>query len=156
MAGLTAAGSAITIDCSQVTSPVVAIIDEAGTGNVTILGSPGGGAPFVLVVRNLAAALGQTAVTFSGSNNRPAIYYLENSNVTFAGSPQIQGGLFFDPTTTGSGSVTWFGHFSFYGAASPLATLGIAVNDSPAVKTALADIAPRVLLVSTSSAPLIQ
>lgn len=52
--------------------------------------------------------------------------------------------------------MTWFGHFSFYGAASPLATLGIAVNDSPAVKTALADIAPRVLLVSTSSAPLIQ
>jgi hypothetical protein len=156
VAGLTAVGSAITIDCSQVTSPVVAVIDEAGTANLTILGSPVGGSPFVLVVRNLAAALGQTAVTFSGSNNRPAIYYLENSNVTFAGSPQIEGGLFFDPTTTGSGSVTWFGHFSFYGAASPLATLGIAVNDAPAVKTALADIAPRVLLVSTSSAPLIQ
>ena len=132
------------------------MIDEAGNGSVTILGSPAGGLPFVLVVRNLAVGLGQTAVTFAGNNNRPAIYYFENSSVTFSGGPQIQGALFFDPTTTGAGTVTWFGHFSFYGAASPLATLGITVNDAPSVKVALADVAPRILLVSTSTAPLMQ
>ena len=48
-------------------------------------------------------------------------------------------------------AVSWYGHFSFYGNASPLGTFPITMNDSPAVKEALAPLAPRVLLVSTTS-----
>ena len=66
----------------------------------------------------------------------------------FSGDPQIQGALFLDPTTVASGAVGWYGHFSFYGNASPLGTFPITVNDSPAVKEALAPLAPRVLLVA--------
>jgi hypothetical protein len=149
--GVSAAGNALTIDCSAVQSSIVAVIDSEGVGSITLLGSAAAGNPFVLLVRNTAGTVGRTQVTFSGSNNRPAIFYLENSNVTFAGDPQIQGALFLDPTTLAAGNVTWFGHFSFYAPASPLGTLNITMGDSPAVKAALAPLAPRVLLVSTSA-----
>jgi hypothetical protein len=142
-------GSSVTIDCSAVVGSMVAIVDPNGTGSVTITGSPGSGLPFVLLVRNTSGAA--TAVSFSGNNNRPAIFYFEHAAVQFRGSPQIQGALFLDPTTVASGSVTWFGHLSFYGAASPLGTLDIAIADSAAVKSALAPLAPRVLLVSTTA-----
>lgn len=151
IAGLTVAGNTVTVDCSAVQSQVVAIVDAAGVGTVSILGSPAGGSAFVLLLRNTAGGLGQTAVTFSGDNTRPGIFYLENASVTFAGGPQFAGALFLDPTTVAAGAVTWFGHFSFYGPASPLGTLAIAVNDDPAVKAAIAPLAPRVLLVSTNS-----
>ncbi len=147
--GVTVSGTSATVDCSAVVGSVVAIVDPDGTGSVTVVGSPSPGAPFVLVVRNTAGQ--RTPVTFTGDNARPAIFYLENAGVTFAGNPQIQGALFLDPNTTASGSVTWFGHFSFYGPTSPLGTLGITVADSPAVKASLAPLAPRVLLVSTSA-----
>ena len=102
------------------------------------------------------SAAARTNVTFSGSNSRPIIYYLENANLQFSGNPQIEGALFLDPNTrvaAGSGNVTWFGHLSFYGGlASPLVSLnGITMADSPPVKTALAALAPRVLLVSTNA-----
>ncbi len=151
IAGVSSAGNSLSIDCSQVQSPVISVVDSEGVGSVTIAGSAAGGNPFILLVRNTAGSLGKTQVTFSGDNNRPAIFYLENSNVGFAGDPQIQGALFLDPTTVASGAVTWFGHFSFYGNASPLATLPISMNDSPAVKEALAPLAPRILLVSTTA-----
>jgi len=151
IAGVTEAGSTVTIDCHAVQSQVIAIVDSEGTGTVNITGSASSGTPFVLLIRNTAGAQGRTQVNFSGSNSRPAIFYLENANVVFTGSPQIEGALFLDPTTVAAGTVAWFGHFSFYGSASPLATLSIGVNDSPAVKSALAALAPRVLLVSTTA-----
>jgi hypothetical protein len=151
IAGVTSSGNSLTIDCSQVQSQVIAIVDSEGIGSVTIDGSAGGGNPFILLIRNTAGGLGQTQVSFAGDNSRPAIFYLENSNVGFSGDPQVQGALFFDPTTVASGAVTWYGHFSFYGSASPLDTFPISVNDSPTVKDALAPLAPRVLLVSTTS-----
>ena len=151
IAGVTEAGNTVTVDCGAVQSQVVAIVDSEGTGTVDITGSAATGSPFVLLVRNTAGFLGRTHVNFSGSNNRPAIFYLENANVVFTGSPQIEGGLFFDPTTVAAGAVTWFGHFSFYAPASPLGTLAIGINDSPSVKSALAALAPRVLLVSTTA-----
>ncbi len=147
--GVTAAGSAVTIDCSAVVGPILAIVDPDGSGTVTVTGSPANGAPFILLVRNTAGPA--TPVTFSGDNHRPAIYYLENANAGFSGSPQIQGALFLDPRAVAHGSVTWFGHFSFYGPASPLGALNLTMADSPPVKDALAALAPRVLLVSTSS-----
>jgi hypothetical protein len=149
--GVSAVGNTVTIDCGAVESPVIAVVDSEGVGTVNIQGSASPGAPFVLLVRNTAGGLGATQVNFSGSNNRPAIFYMENSSVAFSGSPQIQGALFLDPTSQASGSVTWFGHFSFYAPASPLGSLNMSVNDSPAVKAALAPIAPRVLLVSASA-----
>jgi len=149
--GVSAAGNALTIDCSAVQSQVIAIVDAEGVGSVAIDGSAAGGNPFILLVRNTAGSLGQTQVTFSGNNNRPAIYYLENTAVTFSGSPQIQGALFLDRTTGATGSVTWFGHLSFYAPASPLGTLNLILEDAPAVKTALSALAPRVLLVSTTA-----
>jgi len=151
IAGLTPSGSSLTVDCSAVQSQVIAIVDAEGVGTVNILGSPSSGGPFVLLIRNTAGNLGHTHVNFSGNNACPAIFYLENANVSFAGNPQIEGALFLDPTTVASGTVTWFGHFSFYGPASPLGTLNLAMNDDPAVKAALAGLAPRVLLVSTSA-----
>jgi len=151
IAGVSASGHSVAIDCSQVQSQVIAIVDSEGTGSVTIDGSAAGGAPFILLIRNTAGGLGKTQVAFAGNNSRPAIFYLENSNVGFSADPQIEGALFFDPTTVASGAVNWFGHFSFYGNASPLATFPISMNDSPAVKDALAALAPRVLLVSTTA-----
>lgn len=151
IAGVSANGNALTIDCSQVQSTVLAVVDSEGIGSVTIDGAAGGGAPFILLIRNTAGSVGQTQVTFTGSSSRPAIYYLENCSATFVGNPQIEGALFLDPTTVASGAVGWFGHFSFYANASPLSTLAISVNDSPAVKAALAPLAPRVLLVSTTA-----
>jgi len=151
IAGLSSSGFTLTVDCSAVHSQVIAIVDAEGVGTVNITGSPSSGAPFVLLIRNTAGNLGRTNVVFSGNNSCPAIFYLENANVTFAGSPQIEGALFLDPTTVAAGNVTWFGHFSFYGPASPLGTLSIAMNDDPAVKAALAGLAPRVLLVSTTA-----
>ena len=142
-------GASVTVDCSAVTGSIVALVDPNGTGSVTITGSPAPGSPFILLVRNTSGV--RTPVTFTGSNSRPAIFYLENSSVQFSGAPQIEGALFLDPTTTASGNVTWFGHFSFYGPASPLGTLGITMADTPAVKSALAPLAPRVLLVSTNA-----
>jgi hypothetical protein len=139
------------VDCSAIQSQVVAIVDSQGIGSVTITGCPGTGTPFVLLVRNTAGGLGRTPVTFSGDNNRPAIFYLENASVGFSGTPQVAGALFLDPTCVAAGAVTWFGHISFYGAASPLASLNISVNDDPAVKAAVAALAPRVLLVSTTA-----
>lgn len=151
IAGVSSSGNSLTIDCSQVQSQVIAVVDSEGIGSVTLTGSASEGNPFILLIRNTAGGLGQTQVTFSGNNVRPAIFYLENSSVGFAGNPQIEGALFLDPTTAASGSVTWYGHFSFYGNASPLGTLSIAMNDSLAVKEALAPLAPRVLLVSTTA-----
>jgi hypothetical protein len=149
--GVTAAGNSIAIDCSAVQGSIVAVVDSEGIGSVTIQGSAAAGSPFVLLIRNTAGTLGRTQVNFTGNNNRPAIFYLENSNVSFAGNPQIQGALFLDPTTLAAGNVTWFGHFSFYAPASPLGTLNITMSDTPSVKTALAALAPRVLLVSTTA-----
>ena len=151
IAGVGVAGNSVTIDCAAVQSQIVAIVDSEGIGSVTITGSPASGPPFVLLVRNTAGGLGRTPVTFSGDNNRPAIFYLENAGVGFPGSPQVAGALFLDPTCVATGAVTWFGHLSFYGAASPLAALDISVNDDPAVRTAVAALAPRVLLVSTTA-----
>jgi hypothetical protein len=149
--GITVApsGNSITVDCSAVNASIVAIVDPNGTGSVSITGSPASGLPFILLVRNTSGV--RTPVTFTGSNNRPVIYYFENANVQFSGAPQIEGALFLDPTTIASGNVTWFGHFSFYGPASPLGSLGITVADSAAVKSAIAPLAPRVLLVSTNA-----
>jgi hypothetical protein len=151
IAGVSSSGNAITVDCSQVQSQVIAVVDSEGIGSVTITGSAASGNPFILLIRNTAGGLGKTQVTFSGNNRRPAIFYLENSNVGFSADPQFEGALFFDPTTVASGAVSWYGHFSFYGNASPLGTFPITMNDSPAVKDALAPLAPRVLLVSTTS-----
>lgn len=151
IAGVTSNGNAITVDCAAVQSQVLEIVDSEGIGSVTIQGSAATGSPFILVVRNTAGSQGQTQVSFSGGNARPAIFYLENSTVAFDGS-QFAGALFFDPTTVGSGAESWYGHFSFYGPADPLASgLSIAVNDDATVKAALAPLAPRVLLVSTTS-----
>lgn len=150
--GVSAVGSQVTIDCASVTAPVVEVVDSEGTGSVTILGSAGNGIPFILVVRNTAGGLGQTPVVFSGNNARPVMFILENANVQFSNSPQIEGGLFLDPNTAVSGAFTWFGHVSFYGATNPLAAVAATVNDSPEVKIALASLAPRVLLVSTHAA----
>jgi hypothetical protein len=149
--GVTAAGDSLTIDCSAVQGSILAVVDSEGIGSVTIQGSAAAGNPFVLLIRNTAGTLGLTQVNFTGNNNRPVIFYLENSHVAFAGNPQIQGALFLDPTTVAAGNVTWFGHFSFYAPASPLGTLNITMSDTPSVKTALAALAPRVLLVSTSA-----
>jgi hypothetical protein len=151
IAGVTASGNTLTIDCSQVQSQVLAVVDSEGIGQVAIHGAAAGGSPFILLVRNTAGALGKTQVTFAGDNSRPAIYYLENSNLGFSGDPAVEGALFLDPATVASGAVSWTGHFSFYGNASPLGTLAIAMSDSLAVKEALAPLAPRVLLVSTTA-----
>jgi len=152
IAGFSASGFNLTVNCSAVRSQVITIVDAEGVGTVTIDGSPANGSPFVLLIRNTAGNLShRTNVVFSGNNACPAIFYLENASVSFVGDPQIEGALFLDPTTVATGSVSWFGHFSFYGANSPLSTLSIAMNDDPAVKAALAPLAPRVLLVSTSA-----
>jgi len=151
IAGVSVSGNALTIDCSAVQSQVVAIVDAEGVGSVSIEGSPAGGNPFILLIRNTAGSLGQTQVAFSGNNHRAAIFYLENAAVTFSGSPQIQGALFLDRTSGATGTVTWFGHLSFYAAASPLGTLNLTLEDAPAVKNALSALAPRVLLVSTTA-----
>jgi len=147
--GVTPSGNTVTVDCGAVTGSILAIVDPNGTGSVTITGSGSSGPAFVLLVRNTSGV--RTPVTFTGNNNRPAIFYLENADVQFSGAPQIQGALFLDPTTVATGNVTWFGHFSFYGPASPLAGLGITLADNAGVKEALAPLAPRVLLVSTTA-----
>lgn len=149
--GVSAVGNAVTIDCAAVTAPAIAVVDAEGVGSVTILGSGSSGLPFVLLIRNTAGGLGRTSVTFTGNNSRPAIYYFENVSLGFTGSPQIEGALFLDPTTVAAGSFTWFGHVSFYAPSNPLGATAATVNDSAAVKTALADLAPRVLLVSTNT-----
>jgi hypothetical protein len=151
IAGLTVVGNTVTVDCAAVQSQVVAIVDAEGAGRVLVTGSAAAGSPFVLVIRNTAAGLGRTPVTFTGNNGRPAIFYLENAAAGFSGNPQFEGALFLDPTTSVTGAVTWFGHLSFYGPASPLGSLALTMNDDPAVKAALAPLAPRVLLVSTTA-----
>lgn len=151
--GVTPNGHSVTVDCSAVTGPILAIVqpsgDPQGIGSVTVTGSPSSGLPFILLIVSTAGA--QIPVTFSGDNNRPAIFYLESASVVFSGNPQIQGALFLDPQTAASGFVTWFGHLSFYSPANPLGSLHITMADSPSVKAALADLAPRVLLVSTTA-----
>lgn len=149
--GVSSSGNTVTINCSQVTAPVVEVVDSEGIGSVQIIGSPSGGLPFVLIVRNTAGAQGQTPVTFTGNNLRPVLFYMENASVAFSGTPQILGGLLLDPTSSVTGGFVWYGHISFYGPANPLAAVPATVTDSPAVKAALADLAPRVLLVSTTS-----
>ena len=148
--GVTVSGTTATVDCASVTGPIVAIVDPAGGGTVNVTGSAAAaGGPFILLVRNTAGV--QTQVNFTGDNARPGIFYLENAAVRFSGNPQVQGAIFLDPLTSASGSVTLFGHLSFYGAASPLAALSVTMADSPAVKAALVSVAPRVLLVSTTA-----
>jgi len=151
IAGVSAAGNSITVDCSAVQSSILAVVDAEGVGSVTVLGSAASGTPFVLLIRNTAGGLGLTQVNFSGNNFRPAIFYVENSAVTFSGDPQIEGALLLDRTTTAAGAVSWQGHVSFYAPASPLGTWDLTLNDSSDVKSALAPFAPRVLLVSTSA-----
>jgi len=151
IAGLTVSGNSITIDCSAVQSQIVAVIDAEGVGTVNLLGSGAAGAPFVLLIRNTAGSLGLTQVNFTGNNARPILFYLENSAASFAGRPQISGALLLDRTSTVSGGVDWSGHLSCYAPASPLAGWNFTLSDSPAVKEALAALAPRVLLVSTSA-----
>ncbi|HEY3756917.1 MAG TPA: hypothetical protein VGL42_12265 [Opitutaceae bacterium] len=149
--GLTSTGNAITIDCSLVTAPIIEVVDSEGIGSVTVQGSAVSGIPFVLIVRNTAGSGSQTSVTFSGNNLRPVLYYFENASLAFSNTPQILGGLLLDRTSTVTGAFAWYGHVSFYGPANPFASEVATVNDSPAVKVALEDIAPRVLLVSTNS-----
>jgi hypothetical protein len=151
IAGLSVTGNTVTVDCSAVQSQIVAIIDAEGVGTVTLQGSAASGTPFVLLIRNTAGALGLTQVNFTGSNLRPIIFYLENSAASFVGRPQIAGALLLDRTSTVSGGVDWSGHVSCYAPASPLAGWNFTLSDSPAVKQALAALAPRVLLVSTSA-----
>ncbi|MGH7997027.1 MAG: hypothetical protein ACREFX_11810 [Opitutaceae bacterium] len=151
IAGVSSSGNSVVVDCSAVQSQLIVVVDSEGIGSVTIQGSASAGTPFILLIRNTAGSLGKTAVSFSGSNTRPAIFYLENCSASFDNS-QFEGALFFDPTTVATGSESWFGHFSFYGPASPLGNgLSIAMNDDEEVKTALALLAPRVLLVSTTA-----
>lgn len=151
IAGVSSSGNTVTINCAAVESQVIAIVDSEGIGTVVIQGSAATGNPFILLVRNTAGASARTQVSFTGGNVRPAIFYLENSSASFDGS-QFDGALFFDPTTVAAGSETWFGHFSFYGPASPLGNgFSLSINDDPTVKAALAPLAPRVLLVSTTA-----
>jgi hypothetical protein len=153
-AGVAVIGNTVTVDCSAVTGNILAIVDSSPPSgppgnNVVILGNPLNGSPFILLVRNTGGT--PTNVTFLGNNNRPAIFYLENSAANFSGDPQIQGALFLDKSSTASGAVTLFGHFSFYGPTNPFGTLNLTLADNPTVKSTLAALAPRVLLVSTSA-----
>jgi hypothetical protein len=90
-------------------------------------------------------------VTLSGNNNRPIILFSRQCSLTFSGDPQFQGAIVLDRNSTATGSATLLGHLSFYYAANPFPAWSLTLADSPSVKAALAALAPRVLLVSTSA-----
>jgi len=149
--GVTYSGGTLTITLASATSPTLAVVDSLGGGNVVVNGSGTSGAAFVLLLRNTAGGAGKTNVSFSGNNSRPVLLFAENCAVSFSGSPQFQGGLLIDPNCTITGTVTWFGHFSFYSLASPFPNFHLTLVDNAAVKTALAPLAPRILLVSSTA-----
>jgi hypothetical protein len=150
IAGVTSSGNSITIDLSSVTATTLAVVDASGTGrSIKILGSAAGGRSFLLYLKNTGSV--PTSVTLSGDNNRPIILFSRQCALTFSGNPQFQGAIILDRNSTATGSATLFGHLSFYYAANPFPAWSLTLADSPGVKTALAALAPRVLLVSTSA-----
>jgi len=150
IAGVTSSGNSVTIDLSSVTATTLAVVDGSGTGrSIQILGSAASGRSFLLYLKNTGSA--PTSVTLSGDNNRPIILFSRQCSLTFFGAPQFQGAIILDRNSTATGSATLFGHLSFYHAANPFPAWRLTLADSPSVKTALAALAPRVLLVSTSA-----
>ena len=149
--GVSYSGGTLTITLASITSQTLAVVDSLGGGNVVINGSATSGSAFVLLLRNTAGGVGKTNVSFSGNNSRPVLIFAENCAVSFSGSPQFQGGLLLDPNCTITGTVTWFGHFSFYANASPFPIFNLTLSDNAGVKAALAPLAPRILLVSSTA-----
>jgi hypothetical protein len=149
--GVAYSAGTVTITLASVTSQTLAVVDSLGGGNVVINGSGTSGSAFVLLLRNTAGGAGKTNVTFSGNNSRPVLILSENCALSFSGSPQFQGGLLVDPNCTVTGTVTWFGHISFYALASPFPTFNLTLADSATVKAALAPLSPRILLVSATA-----
>jgi hypothetical protein len=150
IAGVASSGNSVTIDLSSVTATTLAVVDASGAGrSIQILGSAAGGSPFLLYLKNTGSV--PTNVTLSGNNNRPIILLSRQCSLTFSNNPQFQGAIILDPNSKAIGNAILFGHLSFYYAANPFPAWGLTLADSPSVKTALATLAPRVLLVSTSA-----
>jgi hypothetical protein len=154
IAGVTSSGNSVTIDLSSVTATTLAVVDASGTGrSIQIHGSPTGNSlnasPLLLYFKNTGS--GPTNVDISGDNNRPTILFSRQCALIFSGNPQFQGAIILDRNSTAAGSATLFGHLSFYCGANPFPAWSLTLADSPSVKTALAALAPRVLLVSTSA-----
>ncbi|HWZ95200.1 MAG TPA: hypothetical protein VNW30_08405 [Opitutaceae bacterium] len=163
IAGVTNSRNSMTIDLSIVTATTLAVVDASGTGrSIQVLGSPAGNSlnaqPLLLYLKNTGS--GPTSVNISGDNNRPILLLSRQCALTFLlnpdrSPPQFQGAIILDRNSTASGAVTLFGHLSFYYAANPFtanpAWINMTLNDSPSVKAAVAPLAPRVLLVSTSA-----
>jgi hypothetical protein len=155
IAGVTGTERSVTIDLSTAatSSGTLAVVDSTGDGrSIRILGSPQGGnlngSPLLLYLKNTGSV--PTSVAVSGDNNRPVILISRQCVLNFSGNPQFQGAIILDRNSTASGSATLFGHLSFYHAADPFPSWNLILVDSPSVKTALAPLAPRVLLVATS------
>jgi hypothetical protein len=159
--GVTYDDSSVYIDLSSVTTNTLAsgapaplaVVDAEGGNNVEIYGSAAGNSlnasPLLLYLRNTGPQ--PTLVTFFGDNNRPIILICRQCKLMFFGNPQFQGAIILDPNSTATGSATLYGHLSFYYAANPFPGWNLTLNDSPGVKTALAPLAPRALLISTSA-----
>ena len=152
--GVTSTGSSVTIDLSSATATTLAVVDASGIGrSIQILGSPAvsslNTSPLLLYLKNTGSD--PTNVILSGDNNRPIILISRQCVLNFSGDPQFQGAIILDRNSTATGSVTLFGHLSFYAANPFPSAWNLTLIDSPSVKTALAPLAPRVLLVSTSA-----
>jgi hypothetical protein len=153
--GVTGSGNSVTVALGSVTATTLAVVDASGSGrSIQILGSPVGNVlnaqPLLLYLKNTGTVA--TSVTISGNNNRPIILLSRQCALTFTGNLQFQGAIILDRNSTATGGGTIFGHLSFYCAASPFpAWNNLTLVDSAGVKAALAPLAPRVLLVSTTA-----
>jgi len=142
----------ITVNLATVPGGTLAIEDGFGGSTVTIQGAAASSTTLVVVIRNPTAT--PTTVNLAGNNARSVLVYFNTCNVSVAGAPSWNGALFFDPTSTATGTLSLTGSFAFLGANSANLFPGLSLSLTPASGSLLSDlqdISPRCLFVSTSS-----
>ncbi len=140
----------ISVNLATVPGGILMISDGVGGSTVTLNGAGAQSTPLVIAIYNPTGTA--TNVTIAGNNNRSVIVYFMRSTITVSGSPTWNGALFLDQNSTASGTLALNGCFGYCSIYAPFPTLTLTLSVAAGqVYTDLQDIAPRVLLASTTS-----
>ena len=150
--GVTCVGTTTTIDLGTYPEDILYLVDGLGGTTVNITGAATNAlGPLVLVLANQGTI--RTTVNFSGANYRTVLVYSRNCSNNFTSGTTFNGGVYLDSKSLVAGTLSLTGVFAFYGAGTnPFPGLTLALTPpTGGLLTDLQAIAPRVLVVSTTS-----
>lgn len=147
---ITRSGGKTRINLGSALVPSIITIDDAlGGGDLVFDGTTAAGAtsPVLILVRNSSA--NKTSVTFSGNNTRPILLYAQNCSLSGPGNPSIRGAILYFPNSSTTAPFSLAGSLIYPQSLS--AAPNITVVPDRAAQIALAQIAPRALVVSAKA-----